>query len=145
MLDNELVLSDNQAVTATAVSADSYDAGEQAINLGAGETIEYAVHVTDAAFAGLTSIQFQVIGADDAALTTNPVVIEESAAVLLADLTLGARPFRGKLNPSVKKRFYGFKYVVAGTGTAGKLTSFMGQGIPDNEDYYNKNYSVHIN
>lgn len=145
MLDNELVLSDNQTFTATAVSTDSYDAGEQAINLGAGETIEYAVHVVGADFAGLTSVQFQVIAADNAALTTNPVVIEESEAVLLADLKLGARPFRGKLNPSVKKRFYGFKYVVVGTGTAGAVTSFMGQGIPDNDDYYNKNYSVHIN
>ena len=145
MLDNELVLSDNQAVTATAVSTNAYDAGSQAINLGAGETIEYAAHVVDASFAGLTSVQFQLIAADDAALTSNVVVIEESAAIPLASLTLGSRPFRGKLNPSVKKRYYGFNYVVVGTGTAGKLTSFMGQGIPDNDDYYNKNYSVHIN
>lgn len=144
MLDNELVMSDKQAVTATAVSADKYYAGSQAVNLGAGEPIEFAVHVVED-FATLTSLEVQIIGADNEALTTNPVVIESSGAIPVASLKAGTRQFRGKLNPSSKKQYYGFKYVVDGSNaTAGKVTAYMGKGIPE-QAYYNKNYQVHLN
>lgn len=137
-------MSDHQAVTATAFSAGKYDAGSQGVNLGAGQPIEFAVHVTEG-FAGLTSLEVQIVGADNAALTSNPVVIDSSGDIPLVDLTAGSRQFRGKLNSSQKKRYYGFKYVVNGPdATAGKVTSYMGQGVPE-QDYYDKNYTVQIN
>lgn len=141
MLDNELVMSEKQAVTATALSTNAYDAGV-ATNLGAGEPIEFAVHVVDEDFAGLTSINFQLVGSANADLSSAEV-IEESGAVAVALLKQGARPFRGTMNRRGKYRYYGFNYIVDGTGTAGKLTAYIGGKVPE-QDYYAKGYEVNL-
>lgn len=123
MLDAQLVLSDAQAVTTTANSTNVFDIGENKGVLGAGESIEFGVIVTEA-FAGLTSLTVQVIGSNAQNLS-NPEIIDASGAILLADLTAGKRVFAGKVNLSEKHRYYGVKYVVDGTATDGKVTTYF--------------------
>lgn len=123
MLDAQLVLSDAQAVTTTANSTNVFDIGENKGVLGAGESIEFGVIVTEA-FAGLTDLTIQVVGSDAENLSS-PEIIDGSSAILLASLTAGKRVFAGKVNLSGKHRYYGIKYVVNGTATGGKVTSYF--------------------
>lgn len=123
MLDAQLVLSDAQAVTTTANSTNVFDIGENKGVLGAGETIEFGVIVAEA-FAGLTDLTIQVVGSDNANLSS-PEIIDGSSAILLASLTAGKRVFAGKVNLSEKHRYYGIKYVVNGTATGGKVTAYF--------------------
>lgn len=145
MLDNETLFSENQAVTASANSTDVFDSGANGSRLGAGEPLCFGTLVT-ANFATLTSLTIQFVGADDAALTTNVEILDQSEAVLLADLTAGERVFAGKLNLTKnKKRYYGFKYVVGGSNaTAGTVTSYV--DLQQNEhQYYPNAYDVQTN
>lgn len=143
MLDNETTLSEEQAVTASAISTDVYDLGEGLGNLGAGQPLMFETLVT-ADFATLTSLDIQIVAADDAALTTNPVVVESSGAVIAADLVSGYR-FAGTLNLHEKKRYIGFKYVVAGSdATTGAVTSFINLDV-NSGDVYPANYTVQTN
>lgn len=77
------------------------------------------------AFAGGTTIQAQLVMADDAALGTNLVVVQETAAVPLASLKAGYVFALDALPPGIDKRFIGIRYVVAGTFTAGQVTAGM--------------------
>lgn len=143
MLDNEALFSDTQAVTATANSTDVYDNGVGEGNIGAGQPLSFFTQV-DEAFATLTTLTIQVIAADDEALSVNPVIVESSGPVAVADLIAGYR-FAGKLNLSEKKRYIGFKYTVGGSdATAGQVTSAILLDQYEG-DLYQANYTVQTN
>lgn len=145
LLDKETLFSENQAVTATAISEDVYDTGENLSRLGAGEPLAFGVLVTED-FATLTDLTIRVIAADDAALTTNVEVVDQSSAIPLAELITGERVFAGKLNLTKnKKRYYGFSYIVGGANaTAGQVTSYI--DLQQNEhQYYPNAYNVQTN
>jgi hypothetical protein len=142
MLDNELVLSDEQVITTTAVSTNIYDMGENKGVLGAGCPMSFGVLV-DENFAGATSVNFQLIASDNDNMSS-PVVIDESGVILIADLTAGKRPFAGKPNLSEKKRYFAFNYVVDGTATGGKITSYVNMDQLEHYSYPNA-YEVQTN
>ena len=142
MLDKQTTLSEDQAVTVTAISTDVYDQGVNGGNLGAGQPLMFEALVTDD-FAGATSVEVQLVGADNAALTSNPVIIESSGAVALADLTAGYR-FAGTANLHEAKQFIGFKYVVVGPATGGTVTSFINLDVNAYTSYA-AGYDVHTN
>jgi hypothetical protein len=135
IVDQFLRVSNAQAVTTTAVSTDTVDLS-QARDIGAGEDV-YMYFTIPTAFAGGTSIQFQAITADNAALSSNVTVVGASAVVPLASLTAGSR-FAVRINPQIGgqgRRWLGANYVVVGTMSAGNVTADMADAIQDNKTY----------
>lgn len=131
LIDNDLVLSDSQEVTDTALSSayDMKDAGR----MGAGQNVGFRV-VVDEDFATLTSLTVQIVASDSADLSS-ATVVAQSKTVLAADLLEGAVIFSGNAVPkSDKFRYWGFNYVVAGTtATAGSVSAMFLLDQPDQE------------
>jgi len=105
-------------------------------DIGEGQDLYGRVEVTTPA-AGGTSIEFQYIVADDAALATNVTVIGTTGAVAVASLVAGAR-FACKLNPrlgSLGQRYLGMRAVNVGANTAGAVYADVGAEISDVKVY----------
>lgn len=150
-IDKQLLLSgtqnaDNtitaQTVTAAAVGNNTADL-RQARDVGAGEDL-YGVFQVVAAATGGTSMEFQVIQADDAALTTNITVIGSTGAIPLAKLTAGAR-FACDPGPrigSTGQRYLGVRYVPVGAFTAGSYIGAMVVDVQNGLSFYPAGYTV---
>ena len=82
---------------------------------GAGEPIDISISVLSAPTVG-TSVQFQLIQADDAALTVNVQVLSQSDAFPIASLPTGAVVYlhADQAAPYVAKRYIGLRYVNTG-------------------------------
>lgn len=140
--DKNLRVSTDQAVTTTAVSSDTIDLSV-ARDIGEGHNLLMNFAVTEA-FAGGTSTTFEVIIADNAALTSNVTVVGSSNAVATANLTLGTN-VAVRINPligSLGKRYIGARYTVSGTNTAGKVTADVVETIQDGKKFYASGFSV---
>lgn len=140
--DKFLRVSDGQAVTTTANSTDIVDLST-ARDLGEGEDL-YAVFTVGTAFAGGTSINAAIVTADNTGLSTNPVTIAMTGAVVTASLTAGAQ-FIVRLGPQVAslgKRYFGATYTVVGTMTAGTLTCDIVHDIQDGRKSYASGFTV---
>lgn len=115
--DKQLMVSDAQVVTVTAVSTNAIDTQNTSPvrQVGIGEEMRMMVSVGLAALAaGAATVTFEVIQADDAALTTNVEVLIASAAIGKAALVAGAKPLDVVLPPNTR-RFIGVRYTI-GTG-----------------------------
>ncbi|WP_068092729.1 Bbp16 family capsid cement protein [Novosphingobium rosa] len=132
--DASLLLSDQQAITASAASTNSYDAGATgtpygatnpvARDLGHGAEIPVAVNVV-ATFNNLTSLSVAWQTADDAGFTTNVETVETGMAVPAASLVAGYQ-FRvpWTIPHGMRRRFNRLFYTVVGTApTTGKITA----------------------
>lgn len=132
--DKFLCVSNAQAVTTTAVSTDTVDLGT-ARDIGAGENL-YMNFTVGTAFAGGTSTEFQVISSASADLSS-PTVIGSSGAVATAGLTAGKR-LAVRVNPTINgngQRYFGARYVVVGTNSAGTVTADVVHGVQDQKSY----------
>lgn len=132
MLDKQTTMSDEQAVTATAVSTNVYDLGVGLGNLGAGQPVYFEASVAED-FAGLTSLTIDVIASDSADMAT-PTVINSSGAVTLANLKSGYR-FAGAVGMHTLKRYIAFKYTVGGVGTGGTINANFALDLNAHESY----------
>lgn len=133
ILDNTLVLSDSQAITADAGSTNVIDLGAPgtaygapaalAYDVGKGTDIEIIVHVTEA-FNNLTSLQVQM-QVDDNAAFSSAAVVAMGPVILLASLTLGARiNWPSRLPEGVNERYFRLFYDITGTApSTGKITA----------------------
>lgn len=135
-LDIQNLFSDQQAVTGTGniLSTNAIDMGVAGTvakdgaavyhDLGrGGEDVEVFAQVV-ADCVGGTSLTFQLVMADDAALTTNLSVVQQTDAIPLATLKAGYQARFSCLPAGLSKRYLGMRYVAAGTFTAGgKVTS----------------------
>lgn len=102
-----------QAITATAVSTDSYDIAVSR-DIGAGSDINFLVK-TVAAFNLLTSLTIELITATDGALTAG-IVVQQSRTILLAGLTANTTIWQGMVpSNATYGRYVGFRYTVTGT------------------------------
>jgi hypothetical protein len=152
-VDNNLVVSGSVSATgavafqtvtgASAVlSTNTVDLGQQR-DIGEGTDIFLRVEV-GTVFAGLTALDIDIIGADDAALSTNVVALGSLKAIPVASLVAGARFV---VEPSAQigskgKRYIGARYTPAGTGTTGTLFADFGIEVQDTGKNYPGGFSV---
>lgn len=131
IVDNTLVLSDSQAVTATAGSTNVIDLGAPGTayggvaaltyDIGKGTDIEIVVEVTEA-FATLTSLTVS-LETDDNAAFSSPATVASGPAIAAASLTLGyVFNYPARIPVGTNERYMRLKYTVAGSNaTAGKI------------------------
>lgn len=140
--DSLLRVSADQAVTTTAVSTNTVDLSV-AKDMGEGEELYMNFAVTQA-FAGGTSTNFEIIIADNAALSSNVVVIGSSGAIATASLPLATNVVVA-FNPqwaSLGKRYLGARYTVVGTNTGGTVIADVVCDIQDGKKFYASGFSV---
>jgi len=142
IVDNTLVLSDSQAITATARSTNIIDLAAAGTpwgatnpvrrDIGIATEIPLLIEITEA-FNNLTSLTFQIEVDDDPAFGS-PTIVAVSKAVPLASLTLGARiVFPAELPEGTNERFLGLRYTVAGSApTLGKVFAAIVAGVQTN-------------
>ncbi|MGF6738500.1 Bbp16 family capsid cement protein [Paraburkholderia atlantica] len=127
ILDQQTLFSDAQAITASANSSNVIDTlpGGQNTKSGIGDGQDISLFAQiGTAFATLTSLNIQLVSADDAALSTNAIVHFDSGAIPVASLTAKARPVALDLPYGKYRRYVGLKYVVTGSNaTAGTITA----------------------
>lgn len=118
LLDQHLILSDKQAVTATAASTHTIDQG------GKGDAHNRLVVFckVDEAFAGLSKMVVALQCAETAAFTSPKTLL--SAEFETADLTKDKSLLKAVF-PLGSARFVRGYYTVTGTGTAGKVSLFV--------------------
>jgi hypothetical protein len=140
--DKLLRVSDGQALTTTAVSTDKIDLSV-ARDIGEGENL-YMNFAVPVALTGGTSVNFEIVIADDAALTSNVEVVGASGAVAAASLTTGYNT-AVRINPrigSLGKRYMGARYTIVGTFSAGSVIADIVHGIQDGRKAYASGFSV---
>lgn len=127
--DRQLLLSKDQAITASAASTDIYDAGGVTA-LGSGQPLYPFLRVTEA-FNTLTSLTIAVQSHDDSAFGAPTTLF--SVSVALAGLTLNAViPLPG-LPAGPREQWYRFYYTVVGSNpTTGKITAGFALDKPSN-------------
>ena len=119
-LDKQMIFSDEQAITASAVSTNVIDLQSNR-NLSVGEPVPILFRVTEA-FATLTSLTVGVQTADNEAFDSGLATLI-SVTVPVASLTAGAGIPLMAL-PRGVKRFLRLNYTVTGdNATAGKVTA----------------------
>jgi len=129
-VDAKLLLSDEQAISATAVSTKSIDLGVAGRDIGAGEPL-YAVVVVDEGFTadGAATMTIGLI-TSAASNLSSPTTILSTPAIGKAALTAGRVPIVIPIPPNIAERYLGLNYTVAtGPMTAGKVTAFVGTDI----------------
>ncbi len=134
--------SDDQAITATAISTNVLDLGLPGTpqgafgplnqDIGKGNMIPILVQVTEA-FNTLTSLTI-TIEVSAAAGLTSPVVLA-TETILLADLVVGKQMFNQVIPNGADKQFLGVRYTVTGTPpTLGKIQAGITMGNQTNID-----------
>jgi hypothetical protein len=140
ILSANQLFSDDQAITATAISTNVIDLGLPGTpfggvaplhqDVGKGAKIPILVQVTEA-FNTLTSLTI-TLEVSAAAGLTSPVVLAEET-VLLADLIAGKQMFNQVVPDGADLQFLGVRYTVTGTPpTLGKITAGISMGNQTN-------------
>lgn len=138
ILDTTLLLAENQAVgTAASMISENvllfpatgtvmYEGAAIPRNLGPGNEIPLFLQVTET-FLTLTSLTIELVTADNAALSTNPVTLGTTGAIAVAALVAGYK-FQPRILPDgVIKEYLGLVITRAGSNaTAGKITAAIG-------------------
>ena len=139
--DKLLRVSEDQALTTTAVSTDTIDLSV-ARDVGEGTPLYMNFAVTEALANG-TSVKFEVISSAAANLGS-PTVIGSTDAILTAALTLGKNVVV-RINPDIAgkgQRYLGARYTIAGTFNAGKVTADVVETIGDGRKFYASGFTV---
>lgn len=119
ILDNELIFSDGQAITGTAVSTNAVDA--KSAGIGAGRQLPIYL-VIDEDFDNLTSLNFALQESSDDG-STDPYEDVLSKEIDLADLTAGNRLYLFSIPPGTEQ-YLRLNYTVTGTDpTTGEVST----------------------
>jgi hypothetical protein len=141
MLDKQLLFSDAQTLVHAAGAFNSTNVidlwggtalpagplGTPVFDPGRGSEVDVLVQIvtTYLAAAGASTVKIQLVNADAADLTGNPIILADSGAIAKADLVAGYR-FRGFrcLAAGCTRRYLGLIITIAtNDGTAGALTA----------------------
>lgn len=139
---NTVTGQDVHASGATVVSTNTGDLGV-ARDIGEGSNLYGRFEVTTAG-AGGTSVEMQVIAADNANLTGNVTVLGTTGPILTAALTAGAR-FACRVNPRLAgqgQHYIGLQYVNVGAMSAIGVYGDIGLEIQDGQKSYASGYAV---
>ena len=137
MMDYENQFSIAQKITGTAksthvvqfVKPGEFKIGDQVVtsrlpipykDLGKGEQIQLHIQVVED-FVGGTSVQVELITADNADLDENPVTLATTAEIPVAQLKAGYVFNIDRIPLGATKQFIGLNYLVDGTPTAGAI------------------------
>ena len=125
-MSGQLITANSTLSTNTKDLAPLTIGGNQVVDEGAGEVVNVAVSILVAPTT-CTDVQFQLIQADDAALTSNVQIITESGPIAIASLPAGTVvPLRwDRAAPLAPKRNVGLRYVCTGS-TVAALSVFAG-------------------
>jgi len=140
ILSAQQLLSDDQAVTATAISTNVIDLGVAGTPYGAvaalnndkgkGAKVPVLIQVTED-FATLTSLTVTLEVSAAAALTSPEVLATET--ILVADLIAGKQTHMQCLPDGADLRYLGVRYTVNGSNaTAGAITAGISMGNQTN-------------
>jgi len=113
--------------------------GNQAFDIGQGEPLEIAISVLTAPTVG-TTVQFQLIQADDAALSTNVQVIVQTDALPIANLPAGTLvPLHyDRASPYLPKRYVGLRFVNVGAIATASYFGAIVKNIADVKNMFGK-------
>ena len=153
-VDNNLLLSGSISSTGAVAGQTVFSAGTSVLStntvdlgtardMGEGGDLFGRFEYTVAAVGG-TSIEMQVISADDAALSVNVTVIGTTGAIPVASLTVGSRT-ACDINPRIGskgQRYLGLRYISVGTTTAGSVFGDLGAEIQDGQKFYANGFAV---
>ena len=123
LLDQNAMMSDKQAVTASAASANVIDLG------AAGNAVPgalFAVCRVDEAFAGVTQLKVSLQTDENEAFSDAEELL--SATFAQADLNQAQNLF-AMVMPNGAKRYLRAYYTVTGFGSAGKLSCFLTDAV----------------
>ena len=127
-VDARLLVSDAQALTASAVATDTIPLEVTGLDLATGEPLGFAVHVDVAAdfTTGNETYQFNIVTATNADGTTGQVVVSE-AIVPAAQLTAGKRFFLPIPVDRIQSTatHITLAYVLGGTTPSVTVTSYL--------------------
>lgn len=118
--------------------------GNQVGDFGAGEPIDIEISVLTAPTGG-TTVKFQLIQADDAALTTNVQVLISTDDLPIANLVLGTLvPLRfARVAPYTPKRYVGLRYVNTGAIATASYFSAIAESMADVKNiFYRSGFTV---
>lgn len=139
--DKNLRVSTDQALTTTAVSADTIDLSV-ARDIGEGKDLYMNFAVTTALTGG-TSVKFEVVQSASADLSS-PTVIGSTDAVAAASLVAGYNT-AVRINPQIGgkgQRYIGARYTIVGTFTAGAVTADIVETVQDGKKFYASGFTV---
>lgn len=113
--------------------------GNLAFDVGAGEPLDVEISVMTAPTVG-TSVQFQLIQADDAALSVNVQIINQTDALPTASLSAGTivALHYDRAAPYAPKRYLGLRYVNAGSIATASYFAAIVKNIADVKNIYGK-------
>jgi hypothetical protein len=124
-LDALTMVSNAQALTATALSDKSIDLGPVARRAGTGEPMAFVVQVDVAAdhTTGNETYQIDVVQSDNADLSSADVL--ESRIISYVDLTAGATHYIDLPAAVLLKRYVGLQYTLGGTTPSLTVTAAL--------------------
>ena len=123
--DREELLSNAQALTATAVSTNKYDTGMTTSKFGAGRPIGIGFFVNVAADFTTTDETYTFALCSDADAALGSPTVHESRAVLAATLVAGYKFFL-TLDPNADvERYIGARFTLAGTTPTVTITAAL--------------------
>ena len=133
-VDNNLLVSNAQAITADAYSTYSIDL-KAARKVWGGKQL-YMIITVDETFATKTDVDFQVVSATSGTdLSTGKIILASTGAIAIASLTIGRAPIIIPIGSNVgtEQRYIGMYYLVGGTETGnGKVSAFLAFDAPSN-------------
>lgn len=142
--DKILRVSEDQAVTASAVSTNTIDLSTTR-DIGEGKELFMVFTVTET-FTTLTSLTFNILNDNDADLSS-PTTLASTGAITLASGGLAAGKqyvLRIPIQLASKGlRYLGASYTVGGSNAgAGKVTADVVETIQDGKKFYTSGFSV---